>query len=305
MSRSGSTAQPLLFGLCLLTAVWIAGAGEWSAATLDRINRERRNLGISSLRASAELDRAAQWKADALAEEASLFPSSRPELITARADLEDLPELLTRAGFEAARVKAHVVVADRALDSEDLWQSSDSLRRDLLDGRFRQFGLGWARAEPLEIAVLIPALSQEDDFAERTRDLDDLEAVRRELLRRSNEARRVNRRRPLRRDGCLERVAQEYAEAMLAGGFYGHHSPDGKDVAARIRALGCADRRMAENLARGQVSAAEVIDGWLDSPGHRRNLLSADYDRVGHGLAQARIEGVGWILWVQVFAAAN
>jgi uncharacterized protein YkwD len=54
----------------------------------------------------------------------------------------------------------------------------------------------------------------------------------------------------------------------------------------------------AENIAAGQRSAAEVVVGWMDRPGHRHNILNAQLHQIGVGHATGGTYGV---LWTQVF----
>ena len=169
-----------------------------------------------------------------------------------------------------------------------------------MSAEFSDLGIGVAAVGELEIVVLVCALSAAADFELLTRALVDLDAVRATLLERTNEARQAWQRRPLRSDRCLDKVAQTYAESMFAEGFYGHVSPDGGDVGQRVKALGCEARKIGENLARGQPTPEEVIADWLDSGGHRRNLLDREYDGVGFGLAYGRHDEDYEVLWVQV-----
>ena len=83
----------------------------------------------------------------------------------------------------------------------------------------------------------------------------------------------------------LNRVAAAYSEAMVRRGFYGHVDPDGHDVGDRLRAANYPTLVSAENIARGQPSPAEVVAGWMASPGHRANILNPDLQRIGAGYA--------------------
>ena len=276
--------------------------GELIEGVLERVNSERFVTGAEPLVRWEALERAALAKASGIADEAASFPGARPAHITSMAELDDLPGHLRAAGFEARQASAHVVIADRPLTVEDLVDGEPALRADLLDPKLRQVGLGVVRQDRLEILVAIVALSKEFDFVSLTDGLDDAEEVRAELLRLTNDARRTRKRRPLRRDRCLERAAQSYADRMLSEGFYGHLSPEGNDVAFRVRAGGCPRAHVGENLARGQTSASQAVEGWLDSPGHRDNLLQPDFRRVGFGMALGRKADEYWIVWVQVLS---
>ena len=92
----------------------------------------------------------------------------------------------------------------------------------------------------------------------------------------------------------LTRAAQAHAEDMAARGYFSHQSPggpNGDDLGDRARAAGCSFRSVAENIAQGQRSEAEVLTGWANSPGHRRNMLNGRMTDYGLGRA-----GDIWVL---------
>lgn len=97
----------------------------------------------------------------------------------------------------------------------------------------------------------------------------------------------------LRFDPSLARAAQAHAEDMLARNYFDHVSPDGRRFSDRAAAAGYQGFATGENIAQGQRSAAEVMNGWMNSPGHRRNILSSDSNEIGIGVAERT--------WVQVF----
>lgn len=96
---------------------------------------------------------------------------------------------------------------------------------------------------------------------------------------------------PVAPDPELTAAAQAYAQTMAATGHFAHRGPDGSSSGARARQAGCSWRAAAENIAWGQRSESEVLQGWADSAGHRRNMLNAGYTRFGLGRA-----GTYWVL---------
>ncbi|HVJ80459.1 MAG TPA: CAP domain-containing protein [Planctomycetia bacterium] len=78
-----------------------------------------------------------------------------------------------------------------------------------------------------------------------------------------------------------------------------NHVLDGAGPWQRTAALGFDTGAVAENCAQGQTTAAEVVDSWNQSPGHRANMLSGSYVRIGIGVAN---DGYGQRYWTQVFA---
>ncbi|MFW3462851.1 CAP domain-containing protein [Streptomyces microflavus] len=101
---------------------------------------------------------------------------------------------------------------------------------------------------------------------------------------------------PLTTSAPLTSLAQNFSEDMAARGFFDHTDPDGDtpwDRAAQAGVQGLA----AENIARGQADAQAVMDGWMNSEGHRANILNCDYKTIGIGVH----EGSGGPWWTQNF----
>ena len=75
-------------------------------------------------------------------------------------------------------------------------------------------------------------------------------------------------------------------------GTFSHTGPDGSDFSERVRAAGYDDPG-GENIAQGQTSADEVMTDWMNSPGHRQNILDCSFRTLGVGEASD--------YWVQEF----
>jgi uncharacterized protein YkwD/stress response protein SCP2 len=99
-------------------------------------------------------------------------------------------------------------------------------------------------------------------------------------------------------DARLAAAAQAHSEHMAAAGFFAHESPDGRQAWDRVTAAGYQYAKVAENIAAGQPSPAEVVTGWMNSPGHRKNILDGDVTQIGVGRAEGGSYGV---YWTQVF----
>jgi uncharacterized protein YkwD len=84
---------------------------------------------------------------------------------------------------------------------------------------------------------------------------------------------------PLRLDPALASAAASHSRAMLAAGRMGHDV--GTEFTARLAAHGVVGRAAAENVAYGQRSLAEVMEGWKRSPGHAANMRLAGVSRMG------------------------
>lgn len=97
----------------------------------------------------------------------------------------------------------------------------------------------------------------------------------------------------------LNVVAQAHASDMAANNYFSHNSRNGDTPFDRMRAGGAAGGGyMAENIAWGQTSAEQVVRAWMDSPGHRKNIMNCNLKRIGIGYA---VSGSGKTYWVQDF----
>ncbi|MEV4012550.1 CAP domain-containing protein [Nonomuraea angiospora] len=105
---------------------------------------------------------------------------------------------------------------------------------------------------------------------------------------------------PLKHDARLRRAAFGHSADMAKNDYFDHDSQDGRDMVDRIRATGFTGSTLAENIAMGQRSAAEVVKGWMNSDGHRQNIMNCSYTLIGVGAAK---DAQGQIYWTQDFAA--
>jgi uncharacterized protein YkwD len=103
---------------------------------------------------------------------------------------------------------------------------------------------------------------------------------------------------PLAHDPILTAAAQAHSADMAARAFCSHTSPDGSEPWHRAAAAGSIRRAIGENIACGQRSPAEVVDGWMNSPGHRANILRPTFTHMGVGFAGG---GGAGTYWTQLF----
>ncbi|MEU3253816.1 CAP domain-containing protein [Streptomyces sp. NPDC006997] len=201
---------------------------------------------------------------------------------------------VTAAGFPYLTVGEHLVSGPRTpAEFVEYCLGTDHARRTLHDPAFTHAALGraadhrsgdtywtalWAR--PLTPAEL-------ERTAGRVVDLTNAERARAGL-------------RPLTVDPLLTAAAQAHSADMVARDFYSHTSPDGSHPWDRAAAAGSARRTIGENIACGQRSPTEVVTGWMNSPGHRANILKPAFTHVGIGFAGGGRAGT---YWTQLFGA--
>lgn len=81
----------------------------------------------------------------------------------------------------------------------------------------------------------------------------------------------------------LASSAQAHSQSMALQDFFSHTSKDGLSPFDRIRAAGYQYSAAAENIAAGYTTAEQVVQGWINSPGHRTNMLNPNLKEIGVG----------------------
>ncbi|MGV9632530.1 CAP domain-containing protein, partial [Streptomyces sp. NPDC003487] len=100
--------------------------------------------------------------------------------------------------------------------------------------------------------------------------------------------------------GRLRDAAQAHSDDMAARDYFDHVSPDGTDPGKRITAAGYRWSTYGENIAKGQQTADSVMTSWMNSPGHRANILNCSFKNIGIGIH----DGSGGPWWTQDFGSA-
>lgn len=117
-----------------------------------------------------------------------------------------------------------------------------------------------------------------------------------EVVRLTNSARSKNGYAALVEDGVLSEAAAVRAREIARS--FSHTRPSGASFSSALSESGVSYLRAGENIASGQKSASEVVNAWMNSPGHRANILNSSYSRIGS--ASVNIDGT--LYWVQLFA---
>lgn len=98
---------------------------------------------------------------------------------------------------------------------------------------------------------------------------------------------------PLRTDSRLVAAAAEHSEDMAVRDYFDHNTPDGVTPWTRIENEGY-DQPSAENIAAGQPTPDAVVTAWMNSPGHRANILNCDSHATGVGFYRGGSYGYYW-----------
>lgn len=116
-----------------------------------------------------------------------------------------------------------------------------------------------------------------------------------QVLKKTNEYRAEAGLAPLTLDAELCAVAKAKADDMAAKGYFSHTSPTYGTPSQMLGAFGIRYGYMGENIAKGYASATDVMYGWMNSQGHRANILGVSFKKLGVGYSE------NGKIWVQIF----
>ncbi|MFI9584325.1 CAP domain-containing protein [Streptomyces sp. NPDC052236] len=260
------------------------GAGRHADGFASLVNAERARAGAPAVATEPRLTAAAQAHAAAMARQGRLGAEGP--------DGRSVFQHITTRGYAYLSLAEHLVSGPRT-PSEflDYCLTGAETRRPLVSPAFSDVGLAHAtdtRSGDIYWTALWARPLTTDGLAQAVS----------EVLSRTNAERSAARLPPLAHDPRLAAAAQAYSTDMATRGFYSHTSPEGLEPWDRARAAGCTHRGIGENIACGQRSPAEVVQGWMNSPGHRANILKADFTHLGIGFAGG---GPAGTYWTQLF----
>lgn len=91
---------------------------------------------------------------------------------------------------------------------------------------------------------------------------------------------------PLKVDNELAKVAREKSNDMSKNNYFSHNSPNYGSPFDMMKSFGISYKSAGENIARGQQTPEEVVNGWMNSEGHRANILNSDFTHIGVGYVE-------------------
>jgi hypothetical protein len=121
-----------------------------------------------------------------------------------------------------------------------------------------------------------------------------------EIVNLTNAERRQEGLSPLDFSDLLTQAAQAHATDMAQNNYFSHTNLEGLQVSDRVTAVGYSYSRVGENIAYGFASPADTMNQWMNSAGHRQNILRSEYTEIGVGYAYSNTSKRKHI-WVQVF----
>jgi hypothetical protein len=126
-----------------------------------------------------------------------------------------------------------------------------------------------------------------------------------ELLILTNQQRQSNNLNALTDNSELDQAAANKAADMFNKDYWAHNAPDGTTPWVFIKSAGYNYIYAGENLARGFNSAPDVITAWMNSPEHRQNVLSPNYQNVGFAVATGKLSGEDTVLVVEMLGSTT
>ncbi len=146
------------------------------------------------------------------------------------------------------------------------------------------FSLHWNRIEPADGKAHAPAFELSPDESK--------------IIELTNAERKKLKLPALQADPALMKLARAHSATMARLDKIGHDL-EGKTFSQRMEQAKYQAARAGENVAQGQCTPTEAVAGWMQSPGHKANILQSDYTRIGVGMATSKS---GKPYFTQVFA---
>lgn len=122
-----------------------------------------------------------------------------------------------------------------------------------------------------------------------------LSQYEKQVIRLTNQERTSRGLQALQVDLQLSKVAGIKARDMRDRGYFAHQSPTYGSPFEMMEQFGISYTYAGENIAAGQRTPQEVVQAWMNSPGHRRNILSPNYTHIGVGFVRGGSYGTYWV----------
>lgn len=215
-------------------------------------------------------------------------------------DGTELQKAVEASGYKAARAEAITLFGPPDARTAMRYAAKVNCRL-LLSSRYSEVGVSQRRRE-WQIVLAQPLLDP---------NLGDWREAGREVLKLVNAARTKERKcgttrykpaSPLRWNGKLGQAALTHSRDMAQNSYFSHKGSNGSMVGIRAKAEGYAWRSIGENVAAGQGSPQQVVEGWLASPGHCANIMNSTFTETGAAYV-TNPESDMTIYWTQVFGA--
>jgi len=277
-----TVAVVLLLSIALLIPAVVAHANAPSveeSKLIEGINEVRQQAGIQPLAISAPLSELARTH---LQTGSSVFGLMRAEGMPYRYACS------IRAG--TSNVDLLVRVLTRSSSSQALSPRYDQAGVAIQNNRTVLILIGGSTAVPAPTPQPQPEPTPQPPSSPGYA----LSAYEAEVVRLVNAERARYGLKPLEVDFQLAKVARLKSEDMRDKGYFSHTSPTYGSPFQMMREFGITYRTAGENIAAGHRTPAQAMQGWMNSPGHRANILNANFTHIGVGYAEGGSYGHYW-----------
>lgn len=190
---------------------------------------------------------------------------------------------------------ASVVDASASMPTESNNRTETSVAQNdenFLDCLFQNWKDNWQVEEdvstsPVEQEEVTEQEAPKEEVVEQEKvDTKDIHAFEQKVSELTNEERVKNGLTPLQLDLPLSKVAREKSNDMLNKNYFDHQSPTYGSPFDMMKQFGITYQSAGENIAMGQASPEEVVQAWMNSPGHRANILNDSFTHIGVGYVE-------------------
>ncbi|MGY4691223.1 CAP domain-containing protein [Salibacterium sp. K-3] len=151
-----------------------------------------------------------------------------------------------------------------------------------------------AANEPSNEAASEESASEEPSGQQDTADVETESEFEQQVIELTNQEREAAGLEPLQPYSELSDVARDKSEDMRDAGYFSHNSPNYGSPFDMMDSYGIDYRGAGENIAAGQRTPEQVVEGWMNSEGHRENIMNEDFTHIGVGHAEGGSHGHYW-----------
>ena len=311
-------------------------SNQFDLEVLNLVNQERSAVGLDPLAIDSQLDTAANLHTDEMVQ-ADLMSHQLP----GEADLGDR---VSDTGYDWSRLGENVAAGYTTPEAVvDGWMNSPRHRENILNPDFTEIGIGYEFAPDNNDNIgdydtywtqvfgtegnnpasenSVDSNVGEDNFEPDSQDrqieeinnvdenpdleINSQDSYDERILELVNEERVEAGLDPLAIDSQLDLAANLHTDEMVQADLMSHQLPGEADLGDRVSDTGYDWSRLGENVAAGYTTPEAVVDGWMNSPGHRENILNPDFTEIGIGyeFAPDNNDNIGDYdtYWTQVF----
>ena len=196
--------------------------------------------------------------------------------------------LIFGSGFSHANSDSNVTSVPKVYYTTD-WKNVDF--QELFDRILQQYkdghkdGITKQPGTPVETSPAQPDSNQQDVEEQRTEQTNDstLSEFEQQVVDLTNAEREKHGLAPFQIDETLSKVARVKSQDMADNNYFSHQSPTYGSPFEMMQQFGVTYRAAGENIAKGQRSPEQVVNAWMNSEGHRANILNANFTHIGVG----------------------